>query len=112
MKAHTNDFKNEIKTLGRELDSKITYTENNVEIELGSEQLNSISLHYQGAILKSIMKQLDIDSNVDIPLNTILNAQFGIKVNGVYEYLNLGNFIVYKSEKQEDLNSSKITCYD
>ena len=112
MRIHTNDFKNAIKTLGRELDSKITYTENNVEIELGGEQLNSISLHYEGAILKSVMKQLDIDSNVDIPLNTILNAQFGVKVNGTYEYLNLGNFVVYKSEKQEDLDSYKITCYD
>lgn len=112
MKTHTNNFKNAIKVLGRELDSKITYTENNTQIELGGEQLNSISLHYEGAILKSVMKQLDIDSNVDIPLNTVLNAQFGVKVNGTYEYLNFGNFVVYKSEKQEDLNSYKITCYD
>lgn len=112
MKAHTSDFKNQIKTMGRELDSKITYSLNGVNVELGKEQLNSITPTYQGALLKSVMKQLDIDSNVYIPEKTILNYQFGVKVNGEYEYLDFGNYIVYKAEKQEDTNSYKLTCYD
>lgn len=112
MKTHTSDFKNQIKTMGRELDSKITYTLNGVNIELGKEQLNSITPTYQGALLKSVMKELDIDSNVYIPEKTILNYQFGVKVNGEYEYINFGNYIVYKAEKQEDTNSYKLTCYD
>lgn len=112
MKTHTSNFKNAIKTFGRELDSKITYTENNTTIELGNEQLNSITPHYEGGILKSVMKQLDIDSNVEIPLGTILTYQFGVKVGNSYEYINFGNYVVYKSEKQEDTNSYKITCYD
>ena len=62
MKAHTSDFKNQIKTTGRELDSKITYSLNGVNVELGKEQLNSITPTYQGALLKSVMKELDIDS--------------------------------------------------
>lgn len=112
MKAHTSSFKEQIKTMGRELDSKITYTLNGVNIELGKEQLNSITPTYQGALLKSVMKELDIDSNVYIPEKTILNYQFGVKVNGEYEYINYGNYVVYKAEKQEDTNSYKLTCYD
>ena len=112
MKAHTNAFKEQIKTMGRELDSKITYSLNGVNVELGKEQLNSITPTYQGALLKSVMKELDIDSNVYIPEKTILNYQFGVKVNGEYEYINFGNYIVYKAEKQEDTNSYKLTCYD
>jgi len=112
MKIHTNDFKNGIKEFGRQIDSKITYTIDNEEIELGAEQLNSISPHYEGSILKSAMRQLDIDSNVEIPLETIINYQFGLKVGNEYEYLNYGNYVVYKAEKQEDTNSYKITCYD
>lgn len=112
MKAHTSDFKNQIKTMGRELDSKITYTLNGVNVELGKEQLNSITPTYQGALLKSVMKELDIDSNVYIPEKTILNYQFGVKINGEYEYINFGNYVVYKAEKQEDTNSYKLTCYD
>lgn len=112
MKAHTSEFKNQIKTMGRELDSKITYTLNGVNVELGGEQLNSITPTYQGALLKSVMKELDIDSNVYIPEKTILNYQFGVKVNGEYEYLNFGDYVVYSIERQEDTNSYKIICYD
>lgn len=112
MKTHTSNFKNAIKTFGRELDSKITYTNNGTQVELGAEQLNSVSPHYEGGILKSVMKQLDIDSNVEIPLETILTYQLGVKVGNSYEYINFGNYVVYKAEKQEDTNSWQITCYD
>lgn len=120
MKAHTSNFKNEIATFGRELDSVITYEFDGETIELGNEQLNSVSPHYEGAILKSVMKQLDIESTVEIPLETQINYRFGIKVRDDevqdyrdnYDYIDYGNYIVYKSEKQEDTGSYKITCYD
>lgn len=112
MKVHTNDFKTNISSYGRDLNSILTYELNGETIELGNDDLNSISPHYKADILKSVMKQLDIDSNVDIPLGTEINYQFGVKVNGEYEYLNYGNYIVYSSEKQEDLNSYKIVAYD
>lgn len=108
MRTHTSDFKNTIKQFGRELDSKITYG----ATELGKEQLNSVTPHYESSLLKSVMKQLDIDSNVEIPLETVINYQFGVKVGNSYEYLNYGNYVVYKVEKQEDTRSWKITCYD
>ena len=108
MKAHTNNYKEEIKKFGRDIDSKIIIG----QTELGKEVLNSVSPHYQSTLLKSVMKQLDIDSNVDIPLGMELNYQFGVKVGNAYEYVDFGNYIVYSSEKQEDTNSYKITCYD
>ena len=108
MKTHTNNYKEEIKKFGRDIDSKIIIG----QTELGKEVLNSVSPHYQSSLLKSVMKQLDIDSNVDIPLETELNYQFGVKVENAYEYIDFGNYIVYASEKQEDTNSYKITCYD
>ena len=119
MKAHTSAFKENVKNFGRELDSKIIYTLNGEEIELGAENLNSVSPHYEADILKSVMRQLDIDSNVGIPLGTILNYSLGVKVDenaetgeAIYEYINYGNYVVYNSEKQEDTESYKITCYD
>ena len=112
MKTHTNGFKNAIKDFGRQLDSKITYELNGETIELGSEQLNSITPHYQADILKSVMKQLDVDSNVEIPIGTEINYQFGVLVNGNYEYLDFGNYIVYSVEKKEDTRGWKIIAYD
>lgn len=107
MKAHTIDFKNQLTELGRELRGVITY--NDVTLE---EEIYSITPHYNADILKSVMKQLDLELTVDIPLNTIINCQIGIKVNNNYEMLNYGNYVVYKSEKQEDTGTYKITCYD
>ena len=112
MKIHTSDFKSGIKLMGRELSSKITYMLNEEEIELTSEDLNSITPHYESSILKSAMKQLDIDSNVLIPEGTVINYQFGLKIGNSYEYLDYGNYIVYKVEEQKDTHSYTITCYD
>lgn len=112
MKAHTNRFKEEIGLNGRQLDSIITYKLNGVTQTLTSEQLNGVTPTFQGAILKSVMKQLDVDSNVDIPIGTSINYKFGVLVDGTFEYLNFGNYIVYSSEKQEDLENYKLICYD
>lgn len=108
MKTHTSSFKEQIKLMGKEIDSRITFG----STVLGKDDLNAVTPSYQGAILKSVMKQLDIDSNVEIPIGTILKYEFGLKVNGKYEYINYGNYVVYSIEKQEDTNSYKITCYD
>ena len=108
MKAHTQGFKEQIKLIGKEIDSRIIFG----ETVLGKNDLNAVTPSYQGAILKSVMKQLDIDSNVEIPLGTNLRYEFGLKVNGEYEYINYGDYIVYSIEKQEDINSYKILCYD
>ena len=108
MKTHTSSFKEQIKLIGKEIDSRITFG----STVLGKNDLNAVTPSYQGAILKSVMKQLDIDSNVAIPIGTILKYEFGLKVNGEYEYINYGNYVVYSVEKQEDTKSYKITCYD
>lgn len=108
MKVHTNAFKEQIKEMGRELDSLITFR----STELGSEQLNSVTPSFESSILKSAMKMLEIDSNVEIPKGSVVNYKFGVKVNGTYEYLDFGNYIVYSIEKQEDTLSYKIVCYD
>lgn len=112
MKVHTSDFKNNIKLFGKQLDSIISYTQNGDTIELGNNDLNSVTPHYEGSILKSVMKELEIDSNVEIPVGTIISYQFGVLVDDDFEYIDFGNYIVDKVEKQEDLNSYRILCYD
>ena len=107
MKSHTTGFKNAVKELGRQLKAVITY--GNITLE---EEIYAVIPHFEGGILKSIMKQLDLELSVNIPLETVLNCQIGILVNGSYEMLNFGNYVVYKSEKQEDTNTYKLTCYD
>lgn len=112
MKSHTSEFKEEIKLLGKQQDVRITYTINDEQIVLSSEDINSATPNYEASLLKSVMKGLDLDSNVDIPLGTQIKFEYGLLVNGAYEYLDYGNYIVYSSEKQEDTLSYSIKCYD
>ena len=113
MKSHTSEFKEEIKTLGKQQSVRITYKENNVTKTLTDEDINSATPNYEASLLKSVMKALELDSNVSIPKGTEIKFEYGLLVNGAYEYLDYGNYIVAKEpEKQEDTLSYKITCYD
>ena len=108
MKNVTNDFKTQIRTLGRQIGISVTYN----TTTLTNADINTFKMYYDGAILKSVMKCVELDSNVDIELNTIIDCQAGIKVGNSYEYVDFGNFVVYSSEKKEDTNSYKIIAYD
>ncbi len=113
MKTHTTTFKEKIKELGRKQDVQIIQTINGTDIVIAtSEEINSITPHFEASLLKSVMKCLEIDTDVDIAVGTEIRFKYGLLVNGTYEYLNYGNYIVYSSEKQEDTLSYKITCYD
>lgn len=108
MKQHTQGFKDAQASLGKEQDIIITYG----NTTLTSESINSFRYSFEGNILKSIMTSIEVETTTDIPLNTKFNLQYGLKVNGSYEYLNFNNYIVYSSEKQEDKASYRIIAYD
>ena len=112
MRTHTNDFKNAIKTFGRQQEIQIIYTIDDTTTTLISENINNINLTFSGNILKSIMRELIIDSNINIPLETEITFKYGIKVGSSFEYLNYGHFIVKEMEKQEDTSSYLLKCYD
>lgn len=111
MKQHTAEFKQELTKMGKQIDSVITYTLNNETITLHDE-LYAVTPMFEGNLLKSVMKQLDVESSVMIPYGTLINYKLGVLVGNTYEYLDYGNFIVYSNEKQEDTNTYKITCFD
>ena len=112
MKQHTQRFKEIITELGKQQSVLITYTIDNEEVVLGVEEINSATPRYDADLLKSVMKELHLDSNVDIPVGTEINFKYGLLVDGAFEYLDYGNYIVYTSEKKEDTLSYEILCYD
>ena len=108
MKAVSSNFKEELKTYGREFDDIITYNNNT----LNQEDLISVILSYDCSLLKTQMKCLKINCNTSIDIGTIINYQLGLKVNGNYEYIDYGNYIVKEVEEEKNTNSYLITCYD
>ena len=108
MKQRTTAFKEEIKTIGKQQEVQITFG----DLIIDSENINSVNYSYEGSLLKSVMKQLIIDSNINIPIYAEIGLKYGLLVNDTYEYLDFGKFIVTEVEKKEDTNSYSITCYD
>lgn len=110
MKIHTKNYKSAISTFGRELDSKITIL--NSDLVLEKEDLYSVNIITNTDLLKSVMKEVDFESKLQIGEKQEVNIKSGIKVNGKYEYINYGNYIVYKSEYKAETNSYTHICYD
>ena len=108
MKKHTSNFKEEIKQLGKQQEVLIEFG----DTTLTNEHINSANPSYEGSLLKSVMKQLELDSNIEIPVGTEINFKYGLLIDGDYEYIDYGKYIVKEVERQEDTRSFLITCYD
>lgn len=141
MKSFTDRYKETIKSMGRQIDTIITYTSNGQNHTLVGSQLISVTPYFNGNILKSVMKQLDFETTALIPKGTVVNVRFGILVNRAltvdevdqmkvermndilvgllveelkeFEYMNFGNYII-KDEPtyNADTNTYTYNCFD
>jgi hypothetical protein len=138
MRTHTSGFTNALKTFGREIDAIITYqsidasyilttesgdnlnTED--EYDLGTERgpvifdntsLNRVTPMFKTDLFRTVMKGVEIDCNSSLPKGTWINVQFGVKVSGTYEYIDYGNYLIYKEPQYNaDTKSYAFTVYD
>lgn len=108
MKTHTNDFKKQLIAFGRQFEDRITYN----GTTLSNEDFKSFNYSYKSSLMKSVMKELKIDTTLNLTRGGIINYQLGLKVGNSYEYIPYGNFIVEKIEEQKDKRSNLVTCYD
>ena len=138
MKQVSANYKNQIKEMGREIDSIISYynhyqviTENNKFIltedgekilteqikessrtDITAEDIYSSKVITHGTLLKTMMKEFDFEVKQDIKIGSIVSYKFGLKVNGSYEYVDYGNFIVNQKEFNEDTKTYSYVAYD
>jgi len=138
MKQVSANYKNQIKEMGREIDSIIGYynhyqviTENNKFIltedgekilteqikesshtDITAEDIYSSKVITHGTLLKTMMKEFDFEVKQDIKIGSIVSYKFGLKVNNSYEYVDYGNFIVNQKEFNEDTKTYSYVAYD
>lgn len=138
MRTHTNDFKEELKVFGRQIQGKIVYypsydlvsesddnilTESDLQIiseqanynepiEIDAEDIFSISIIKNGDLLQSLMKEFDFESKIELNIGSVVNPQFGLLVNEEYEYLDYGNYIINSKEFNMDTETWSYVCYD
>ena len=109
MLSVTNDFKTAL-TQPRQIDAKVVV---NNSTTLDSTQLNSIQREFNTDLFKTIVKKVEIDSNVSMNKGDTIVPSMGLLVNGAFEYLSLGTFKVKDvPELNKDTNSYQISTYD
>lgn len=109
MKNVTNNFKEDIKTYGRQFDFKLKVNDSDID----NDNINYIKPSFNSSLFKTIMHKVEIDSKYDIEKKSKINIQVGVKVNEPnYEYIDYNTYYVNNSERQEDTLSYIITAYD
>lgn len=139
MRTRSQDFKDTIKMLGKEIDFKIVLhlndrliTENNkfimtednrhiiveqfneedIDEVLSGESIYNVSVVQKGTILSTMMKELDFEISEELRVGDLVDASFGLKVGNDYEWINYGRYIIYSKEKNEDTNTFNYVAFD
>ena len=139
MLVRTNDFKEEIKKLGKQIDFKISLhtndkliTQNNkfiltqddnplvveqfdqqeVDEVFNGDSIYNASVVRKGNLLSTMMKEVDFEIREELRVGDLVDCAFGLKVGENYEYVNYGRFIIYSKEKNEDTDTYSYVAYD
>lgn len=109
MRIRTNEFKQQIKEMGRRIDSRITLSDSTV---IDGEKLFSINPILNTDILKSVMKGLKFECNEELDIGDKFKYEFGLLVGNSYEWINFGYYYVNEKEYNEDTKNWDYVCYD
>lgn len=107
MRAHTNGLKNELKEV-KEQDYKVSY---GTTVIFGDD-LKNFNPVVNSDLLKSVMKEFYFETSKLIEKGTVVNAKQGILVNGIYEYIDYGDYIIKESEYNPNSKTYSYKCYD
>lgn len=139
MKIRTNNFKEEIAKLGRQIDFKINlhindrlitqdnqfiitqdnlkliveqFNEDDIDETIGAEDIYNATIVNKGNLLSTMMKEFDFEISEELRLGDVVDCSFGLKVDEEYEYINYGKYIIYSKEKNEDTNTYSYVAFD
>ena len=109
MKNVTSQFKENIRTFGRQFDFKVKIDNSDID----SDYLNSIKPSFNANLFKTIMHKLEIDSKNKLEKKSKINIEVGLKANEKeYEYISYNTYTVNTCERQEDTLSFVAIAYD
>lgn len=127
-------FKEAIKEYGKEITASFICG----GVRYKDEQILRMNPHYDGSLLRTVMKCLDIELDTELlenpgaiagiaiageavagvlevnDKNTIRSSQFGVKAPGDtdYSYIEFGSYIIKEVTKDEEQQTIHLECYD
>ena len=139
MKTVTNEFKEQIAQLGREIDFKFflhtndkiitedgkflmteenmhlvveQFDEEEVDEVITGDDIFNVAIVNKGKILSTMMKEVDFEVRQDLRIGDVIDCQFGLKVGGDYEYVDYGRYMIYSKEFNEDTKTYNYVAFD
>ena len=105
----SNNFIYQIGKSGKEvsLETNIVVGEETTPIKT-----QSFKLFFEGNIFKTVMQELHIEVKKGGILEGILEAKYGLNINGNYEYINFNQFNPYSTEVNIETSIAKSVLYD
>ena len=127
-------FKEAINEYGKQITASFVYN----GVLYRDEQILSMNPHYEGSLLKTVMKCLNIELDVELLTetsaivglaiagkavagvseatdeNTIKSPKFGVKApsDSDYSYIEYGTYLIKESKKDEESKVVSLECYD
>lgn len=126
-------FKEAINEYGKQITASFVYN----GVTYKDEQIISMNPHYEGSLLKTVMKCLDIELDGELleepsaivgiaiagkavtgigqatEINTIKYPRFGVKTDDTdYSYIEFGSYLIKESKKAEESQTISLECYD
>ena len=127
-------FKEAINEYGKQITASFKYR----GVTYKGGQILSMNPHYEGSLLKTVMKCLDIELDGELLEETsaivglaiagkavagvdattvgsaIMTPKFGVKTSGDadYSYIEYGTYLIKESKKDEESNTISLECYD
>ncbi len=92
----------------REITAEIGYN----NLILDEDNINSINYHVNCDYFKTVMQQVNLDTDNQIAVDTDINIKFGVRVNDIYEFVDYGKYKIHSLESNKDTKSYKSICYD
>lgn len=127
-------FKEAINEYGKQITASFIYC----GARYKDEQIISMNPHFEGSLLKTVMKCLDIELDGELieetsaiaglavagkavigvteatAKNTIVSPRFGVKTpaDADYSYIEYGTYLIKEIEKDEETKTLRLECYD
>ena len=127
-------FKEAINEYGKQISASFVYC----GVRYRDEQIVSMNPHYEGSLLKTVMKCLNIELDCELIVdtsaivglaiagkavagvseatdeNTIVSPRFGVKAasDTDYSYIEYGTYLIKESKKDEESQTISLECYD
>ena len=110
MKNVTDNFKNDIRTYGRQFDFEVKIN----DVDVSEDDVNYIKPSFNTSLFKTVMHKIEIDTKNEILVKSRITLKAGVKVNQPdYEYISYNTYrTINPSERQEDINSYVSVAYD